>query len=238
MKIDGPPASPPIKPLTAKGPPPSDPEVEVTGEAEDGEKDNGVLSKLESDFFVGQGVADIRLRLAHAVENTGEKTFDVPDHGPTKAYQKFLDQYEDLYPPPPDPVAQVDTLTVGGTIEVGDIFTITNNTDPSDPVSITATAGEATDNADAINKIVDELVGLWSSEPAFTGIITAAADGPNITLTAVTAGEPFSVFVTTTEGDGSTAVGQIFESVTTTEASSAAITGSGGELSGGLDVVG
>lgn len=93
--------SPPLSPVQS-GPivPPQPPESEP--EEEGGGKANGVLRKLQSGHFKGRGVSDIRLRIAH-FDNPELKPVDpeelspVPEDGPSKAYQKFLDQYTALH---------------------------------------------------------------------------------------------------------------------------------------------
>jgi hypothetical protein len=235
MGIDRISASPSIMPSRATTAPPSN-DSEVTEESKGSGKEKGIVSKVESGFFDDKGVAGIRLRIAHSIENTGGIP-EAPEHGPTKAYQKFLDQYKEQYPDPVEEgdtlpvdapvddsiegVAQVDTLTVGGPIEEGDVFKITRTEgDTSTSVSAIATL-EST-----VSSIVAELVAEWNAIPD-TGIIAAsiADEGaePYITLTANTAGVGFIVSVATTEGDESLSDGQTFISETTTDASSAVI---------------
>jgi hypothetical protein len=98
-------------------------------------------------------------------------------------------------------VAQVDTLTVGGTIEAGDKFKMTiNGKTLSVAASSTSASTTATEIADAWNA---------STIPEFAEI-TAAANGAAVTLTADEPGKPFSVTVVTTEADDGTADDQTF----------------------------
>ena len=88
-----------VQPQAESEPPESEPEVTV-GE-EGGGKADGVVSKLESGHFKGKGVSDVRLRIAH-FDNPDLDPVDpdelvAPENGPTKAYEKFLEQYRALY---------------------------------------------------------------------------------------------------------------------------------------------
>jgi hypothetical protein len=110
--------------------------------------------------------------------------------------------------------AQVDTLTVGGTVEVGDKFLITlhdyDGTAADQTLSVdassTSTSTTATDIATAFNASTNSL---------FTGI-TAAPSGSTVTLTADTAGVPFYCSVSTTESNDSAADSQTFSRAATT----------------------
>lgn len=130
MGLDG--ISAPISPVQSgpivraqAAPEPPESEPEATDEEEGGGKANGVLRKLQSGHFKGRGVSDIRLRIAH-FDNPELEPVDpeelspVPEDGPSKAYQKFLDQYTALYDaippeepePDPDIVPPLETLDV------------------------------------------------------------------------------------------------------------------------------
>lgn len=108
--------------------------------------------------------------------------------------------------------AQVDTLTVGGTVEANDVFSVTledenGNTSTLDVVAgSTAIATVCTNIAAAFNASVD---------PRFTAI-TAAAGATTVTLTADTPGVPFVCTVATTENGGGGADAQTFTQSTTT----------------------
>lgn len=109
-------------------------------------------------------------------------------------------------------VAQVDTLTVGGTIEAGDKFkiTLTDETGTTATLSVSATttviATTCTEIAAAFNASVD---------PRFTPI-TAAAGATTVTLTADSAGVPFYCTVETTESNDAAADAQTFVRAATT----------------------
>lgn len=205
MGIDGVSASPPSPPQP-KGKP------ETTGQGNGGENGGGVISKLGDGFFEGKGVSDIALRLAHDVPPDPDNPLVAPEDA-SKAYLKLLAQYELKYPPPPpDPVAQVDTLTVGVTVEENDVFTIT--LDPEgDPDSVSFPAGAGA----TVPNVVTGLVDAWND--AFGTDITAAA-GTSLgvfTLTANIAGEAFSVTVETTDAGDEPGDVPTFDSETTTE---------------------
>ncbi len=96
-------------------------------------------------------------------------------------------------------VTQVHTITVGGTIESGDIFTMTavGWDGVTEVITFTATAT-------TIANVVAGLVAAWnaSESTACTGI-TAADASPDITLTADVAGVGFQTVTTaTTEAGG------------------------------------
>ncbi len=93
-------------------------------------------------------------------------------------------------------VQQVDTITVGGTVEVGDKFTVTIN---GTAFNFTATTTSANDVAIGLAAAVN-----GGAEPVTAG----APAGGVFTLTADTAGTAFSSSVATTETDGSAADNQ------------------------------
>lgn len=105
-------------------------------------------------------------------------------------------------------VAQVDTATVGGTIETDDLFIFTiNGKDLS-------TAAGSTD----ADTVADTLVAAFnaSTEPEFAEITAAAGSGTGeITLTADTPGKPFTCTVSTTESGGGAADAQTFSTTNT-----------------------
>ena len=105
------------------------------------------------------------------------------------------------------PIAQVDTLTVGGTVEAGDKFKMTIG---GKTLSVSATAATTTQTA-------TDIATAWNAStiPEFAEI-TAAAVGSTVTLTADTAGKPFTVTVTTTESDDTAADLQTFVRAATT----------------------
>jgi hypothetical protein len=103
-------------------------------------------------------------------------------------------------------VAQIDDLTVGGTIEAGDEFkiTVTGENGSSHTVQF-----DATDTN--IATVVAGLVAAWNADtdPLCTPI-TATDASPIVRLSADTAGVPFYVTVETTESGGGAADDQTF----------------------------
>jgi len=108
-------------------------------------------------------------------------------------------------------VAQVDTFTPGGTIEIGDIFILTA-TGPDGVIEILTFV--ATD--DQAGTVAAALVVLWnaSTSTACTGV--TASGTVTVILTADVAGVGFSVVGTTTETGGGEADDQTFARVATT----------------------
>ncbi len=104
-------------------------------------------------------------------------------------------------------VAQVDTLTPGGTIEADDVFIATINGQ-----TISAAAGGTT-----VADVTAAITAAWNaSTQAEFAEITATDSTTHITLTADTAGESFEVTVSTTEAGGGAADAQTFVQATTT----------------------
>lgn len=109
-------------------------------------------------------------------------------------------------------VAQVDTLTVGGTIEAGDKFLIAVTGEDGGTYTLTVSASGTT-----IAGTCTDIATAWnaSANPLLTPI-TALAGSTTVTLTADSAGIPFVVSVSTTESDNSGADGQTFSRAATT----------------------
>ena len=83
------------------------------------------------------------------------------------------------------PVAQVDTVTYGGTVEAGDVYTLSTG---SGSVSYTALGTEPD-----INAIRDNLITLVNASGSMSNTVTATAGGTGeIVLTANTAGAAFT----------------------------------------------
>src|SRR6185295_12509087 len=99
-------------------------------------------------------------------------------------------------------VAQVDTLTVGGTIEATDIFKMTIN---GKTLSVTAGSTVAA-------TVATTIATAWNAStiPEFAEITAAATSGGALTLTADTPGKPFVCTVSTTEANGDPADAQTF----------------------------
>lgn len=102
-------------------------------------------------------------------------------------------------------IAQVDILTIGGTLEVGDLLIATINGKAfSHSATSTTLATAATAFAAAWNAL------SASAYPEFAEITAAATSGGALTLTADTAGKPFTVTASTTESNGGAADSQTF----------------------------
>lgn len=112
-------------------------------------------------------------------------------------------------------VAQVDTATVGGTIEADDLFKLTIN-----GKTLSVTAGSTVAATVATN-----IAAAWNALTAadgygeFAEITALATSGGALTLTADTKGKPFTCTVSTTEAGGGAADAQTFGTTNTTASS-------------------
>ncbi len=102
-------------------------------------------------------------------------------------------------------IAQATRCTLGGTIELGDVFTLAVG---SKELSVAATSTSAADIAAAI-------VAAWNAlpqttHPEFVAIAASDAGSGALDLTAKVAGVPFSVTLSTTESGGGEADSQTF----------------------------
>lgn len=102
--------------------------------------------------------------------------------------------------------AQVDTLTVGGTVESNDVFSITMTGADGSTSTLDVVAGSTT-----IATVCTTIANAFnaSTNALFTPI-TAVAGATTVTLTADVAGVPFKCTVTTTENGGGAADAQTF----------------------------
>ena len=99
-----------------------------------------------------------------------------------------------------DAVAQVDTITIGGRVAQGDVFSITFQeqsslleTESTTIISYTATAADEA-AGDPQQNIRDALVSAINGNGTLSGFITAASGTSNtLTVTANTAGDPFTI---------------------------------------------
>jgi len=112
-------------------------------------------------------------------------------------------------------VAQVDTLTPGGTIEADDLFNVTLENRGGEKHTLSVAAG-GTAAADVVDAIVAEAAALKAAETDPWDEVTVADDGNTATITADTAGEPFWCTVETTEANGDAADSQTFSVAETT----------------------
>lgn len=111
-------------------------------------------------------------------------------------------------------VSQVTTLTIGGTIEAGDVFNVTIGGKTLSTVAA---------NTDA-DDVAAQIVAAWNAlsktyYPEFAEITAAAVgSGGQLTLTHDTPGVPFTVTLETTESGGGAADDQTFGQSSTTAA--------------------
>ena len=111
---------------------------------------------------------------------------------------------------------QVDTYSIGGTVEVGDVFTITIGSSVfTYTAATTVVATEAAAMAAAI--IAAVAAGTYKE---FTGLTALYTSGGAFTLTGKTTGEPFTGTAATTEAGGGAADAQTFVKTATTAATS------------------
>ncbi len=112
-------------------------------------------------------------------------------------------------------VAQVDTLTPGGTIEADDIFNVTIENNAGEEYTLSVAAGGTT-AADVVDAIVAEAAALKTAGVAPWDEVTVADTGDTATITGDTAGVPFWASETTTEAGGGAQDAQTFAVATTT----------------------
>ncbi len=112
-------------------------------------------------------------------------------------------------------VAQVDTITPGGTIEIGDIFILTVTGLDGTTHAITFAATDTT-----VANVTAGMEAAWNaSTNSLATPITATDNTTNLTLTADVAGDAFTVAATTTEANGDPADAQTFVLAATTASS-------------------
>ena len=108
------------------------------------------------------------------------------------------------------PVAQVDSVTLGGTAEAADTYSVTVN---ANTITYTVTGADA--NLDAVR---DKLVAAINADPTVSAAVTAAPGSAGaLTLTAKTAGTAFTATSAATNG-GATADNTATISTTTANA--------------------
>ncbi len=94
-------------------------------------------------------------------------------------------------------VPKVDTVTLGGTVEAGDVYSVTVD---GTTVSYTTTGAEADMNA-----VRDALVAAINADSTVSGLVTAAAGGAGeLTLTATSVGASFATTVNASNGGATT----------------------------------
>lgn len=123
---------------------------------------------------------------------------------------------------------QIDTGTVGGTVEIGDLFKCTiGNKVVSIPATTTSTATTAQDIADAWAALDS------TAYPEFKEI-DAQANGSDVTFRALESGKPFTLTLTTTESNGAAADGQTWTKTSTIANGSPNDIGLAANYSGGV----
>jgi len=116
-------------------------------------------------------------------------------------------------------VAQVDTLTPGGTIEIGDLFVVTMEAERRATTYALSVAATGT----TVNQTCIDIVTAWNASthklctPITAGYVGTAGSYTAVTLTADVAGVPFYSSVSTTEAGGGAADDQTFARATTTD---------------------
>ena len=177
------------------------------------------------DQFEATTTAQLDLNLPSQVEAGHLETYAVTmvDSAGTAQDVRFnftktatLNEWEFSTTTSQDPVAQVDAVTLGGTVEAGDVYSVTIN---GTIISYTVTGGEA-----GIDGVRDALVSAINSHPSAGSIVTAAAGGAGgLTLTANVAGSALTTSVSATNNGGtadntasvSTTVANVPNTVTT-----------------------
>jgi hypothetical protein len=111
--------------------------------------------------------------------------------------------------------AQVDTLTVGGTVESDDVFTVTLTAEDGTTAAVTVDGDDHGGNAASV--VTALLAALQASTNAlFTSVAWTSPTSTTIRGTAKVAGVPFYASVTTTEAGGGSADLQTFTRAATT----------------------
>ena len=109
------------------------------------------------------------------------------------------------------PAAEVDTVTIGGTIAVGDTFAV-NSSAAGDAAVFTATATTTTN-------VVAGLTSAWNANPALASVGTAVATSATVmTVTGVKSGAPLGITVGKTSTSGT-----IVDAITTSASAGSAV---------------
>ncbi len=158
---------------------------------DDGDATDGGTSSIEatsalfSDYEVGS-----RINVTGTANNNGEYTVQSVSSDGTKIFvtTEMLTAEETplgLTDETTTGVAQVDTLTLGGTFEAGDVFTVNIN---GTPLSYTAVAGDID-----IDGVRSSLRAAINADPTLSGIVTASDGGAGeLVLTADNPGVSFT----------------------------------------------
>lgn len=93
------------------------------------------------------------------------------------------------------PTAQVDTLTLGGTVEADDVYSVTVG---GTTVSYTTIGADTT-----LTDVANGLIAAINADVTASAVVTAAAGAPGqLTLSAVTPGSPLNYILGATNGGG------------------------------------
>ena len=99
--------------------------------------------------------------------------------------------------------AQVDTLTVGGTIENDDVFIVTLTAEDGTTTSVTVDGPDHGGNATSVTAALQSECAA-STHPLFAAITWTNPTSTTVVATAKVAGVPFYLSVSTTEAGGVT----------------------------------
>jgi len=111
--------------------------------------------------------------------------------------------------------AQVDTLTVGGTVETDDVFIVTLTAEDGTTTSITVDGPDHGGNATSVTAALQSECSA-STHPLFAAITWTNPTSTTVVATAKVAGVPFYLSVSTTEAGGGSADAQTFARTSTT----------------------
>lgn len=114
-------------------------------------------------------------------------------------------------------VAQVDTLTVGGTVEASDVFSITMTDEMGNAKTLDVVAGST--NVDTVAATIAAAFNALDDYRFSAVTATAVGSGGELTLEADIVGKPFYCTVATTETGGGAADAQTFSRAATTASS-------------------
>jgi hypothetical protein len=111
-------------------------------------------------------------------------------------------------------IAEIWKLTIGGTLEVGDIFKVTINGKAWTYTAATTVIATERDSFVTAWNAIDQ-----AAYPEFRELLASAGSGSgDVTLTGITVGIPFTITAATTEAGGGAADAQTFTATLTTAA--------------------
>ena len=127
------------------------------------------------------------------------------------------------YRPNAPSAAQISTVTPGGTIESGDIFTVTLENPQGDSSTITFTATATTVANVVAGLVAAAAAAKTAGQDPWDEVTAADVSTTHMSLTATVAGVPFYVTVATTEAGGGAADDQTIATAITTACSGVGI---------------